>query len=122
MDVEKLRNLTDVELLHQQRELNDQLFRLKFQMKMGQTESLNKVRGLRKDVARIKTIQREKELGLDNHAKPVTAEAGSASSSSSVAAKAKPAKKKAAARKTAAKAAKPAAKKATAAKAKARKK
>jgi len=122
MDVEKLRNLTDAELLHQQRELNDQLFRLKFQMKMGQTESLNKVRGLRKDVARIKTIQREKELGLDNHAKPVTAEAGSASSSSSVAAKAKPAKKKAAARKTAAKAAKPAAKKATAAKAKARKK
>jgi len=122
MDVEKLRNLTDAELLHQQRELNDQLFRLKFQMKMGQTESLNKVRGLRKDVARIKTIQREKELGLDNHAKPVTAEAGSASSSSSVAAKAKPAKKKAAARKTAAKAAKPATKKATAAKAKARKK
>jgi large subunit ribosomal protein L29 len=122
MDVEKLRNLTDAELLHQQRELNDHLFRLKFQMKMGQTESLNKVRGLRKDVARIKTIQREKELGLDNHAKPATAEAGSASSSSSVAAKAKPARKKAAAKKTAAKAAKPAAKKATAAKAKARKK
>jgi len=123
MDVEKLRNLTDAELLHQQRELNDQLFRLKFQMKMGQTESLNKVRGLRKDVARIKTIQREKELGLDNHAKPATAEAGSASSSSSAAAvKAKPVKKKAAAKKTAAKAAKPAAKKATAAKAKARKK
>jgi large subunit ribosomal protein L29 len=122
MDVEKLRNLTDAELLHQQRELNDQLFRLKFQMKMGQTESLNKVRGLRKDVARIKTIQREKELGLDNHAKPVTAEAGSASSSSSVAAKAKPAKNKAATKKTAAKAAKPAAKKAAGAKAKARKK
>jgi large subunit ribosomal protein L29 len=122
MDVEKLRNLTDAELLHQQRELNDQLFRLKFQMKMGQTESLNKVRGLRKDVARIKTIQREKELGLDNHAKPATAEAGSASSSSSVAAKAKPAKNKAATKKTAAKAAKPAAKKAAGAKAKARKK
>ena len=74
MDVEKLRNLTDAELTHQQRELNDQLFRMKFQLKMGQTESLNKIRGLRKDVARIKTIQREKELGLDNHAKPATAE------------------------------------------------
>ena len=61
MDVEKLRNLTDAELLHQQQELNDQLFRLKFQLKMGQTESLNKIRGLRKDVARIKTIMREKE-------------------------------------------------------------
>src|SRR5438445_13104277 len=112
MDVDKVRNLTDAELLHQQRQLNDQLIRLKFKMKMGQTESLNKVRGLRKDVARIQTIQREKELGLDNHAKPATAEAGSASSSSAAASKAKPAKKKAAVKKTAAKAAKPAAKKA----------
>src|SRR5215471_12729956 len=64
MDAEKLRNLTDAELLHQQRELNDQLFRLKFQLKMGQTESLNKIRGLRKDVARIHTVMREKELGI----------------------------------------------------------
>src|SRR5712672_1669998 len=64
MDVEKLRNLTDAELLHQQQELNDQLFRLKFQLKMGQTESLTKIRGLRKDVARIHTVIREKELGI----------------------------------------------------------
>jgi large subunit ribosomal protein L29 len=64
MDAEKLRNLTDAELVHQQRELNDQLFRLKFQLKMGQTESLNKIRGLRKDVARIHTVMREKELGI----------------------------------------------------------
>jgi large subunit ribosomal protein L29 len=122
MDVEKLRNLTDAELLHQQRDLNDQLFRLKFQMKMGQTESLNKVRGLRKDVARIKTIQREKELGLDNHAKPVAADA---SASAAKTTKAKPAKKKAAAKKPAAKTARkarPAAKKTSSAKAKARKK
>src|ERR1041385_1751576 len=66
MDVEKLRNLTDAELLHQQRELNDQLFRLKFQMKMGQTESLKKIRGLRKDIARIKTIARERVLGFES--------------------------------------------------------
>src|SRR5579859_1527311 len=67
MDVEKLRNLTDAELLHQQQELNDQLFRLKFQLKMGQTESLTKIRGLRKDVARIHTVIREKELGIVAH-------------------------------------------------------
>ena len=67
MDVEKFRNLTDGELQHQQRELNDQLFRLKFQLKMGQTESLNKIRGLRKDVARIHTVLREKQLGIDHH-------------------------------------------------------
>src|SRR5215510_12154869 len=64
MDAEKLRNLTDAELLHQQRELNDQLFRLKFQLKMGHTESLNKIRGLRKDVARLHTVIREKHLGI----------------------------------------------------------
>lgn len=64
MDAEKIRNLTDAELLHQQSELNDQLFRLKFQLKMGQTESLNKIRGLRKDVARIHTVMREKQLGI----------------------------------------------------------
>ena len=64
MDAEKLRNLTDAELQHQQRELNDQLFKLKFQLKMGQTESLNKIRGLRKDVARIHTIMREKQLNI----------------------------------------------------------
>ncbi len=64
MDVEKLRNLTDTELDHQRHELNDQLFRLKFQLKMGQTESLNKIRGLRKDVARLHTVIREKQLGI----------------------------------------------------------
>src|SRR5262245_32239715 len=88
MDVEKLRNLTDAELEHQQRELNDQLFRLKFQLKMGQTESLNKIRGLRKDVARIHTVKREKELGI---VAPVSAQAAEP------AAEAAPAAKKAAA-------------------------
>ena len=80
MDAEKLRNLTDAELVHQQRELNDQLFRLKFQLKMGQTESLNKIRGLRKDVARIHTIMREKQLNIARpaHAAAATESAGSA--------------------------------------------
>jgi large subunit ribosomal protein L29 len=62
MDAEKIRNLTDAELQHQERELSDQLFRLKFQMRMGQTESLKKIRGLRHDIARVKTIARQREL------------------------------------------------------------
>jgi large subunit ribosomal protein L29 len=78
MDAEKLRNLTDAELQHQQRELNDQLFRLKFQLKMGQTESLNKIRGLRKDVARIHTVMREKQLGIVHHAGAAAAPAAAA--------------------------------------------
>ena len=62
MKAEKVRNLTDDELLHQERELNDQLFKLKFQLNMGQTESLKKMRGLRKDIARVQTIARERQL------------------------------------------------------------
>ncbi len=65
MKPEKIRNLTDPELHQQQRELNDQLFRLKFQLNMGQTESLKKIRGLRKDIARVKTIQRQKQLAAN---------------------------------------------------------
>ena len=62
MEAEQIRNMTDDELRQQERELNDQLFRLKFQLSMGQTESLKKIRGLRKDIARVKTIAREREL------------------------------------------------------------
>ncbi len=62
MKPEKIRNLTDAELNHQERELNDQLFRLKFQLNMGQTESLKKIRGLRKDIARVKTIARQRQV------------------------------------------------------------
>jgi large subunit ribosomal protein L29 len=113
MDVEKLRSLTDAELLHQQQELNDQLFRLKFQLKMGQTESLTKIRGLRKDVARVHTVIREKELGIaapsnghkaeaagDAEAKPKKAAAGKSAKKkkTKAAAKGKPAKKKTAAK------------------------
>ena len=62
MKADKVRNLTDAELQHQERDLADQLFKLKFQMNMGQTESLKKIRGLRRDIARVKTILREQEL------------------------------------------------------------
>ncbi|HZQ90626.1 MAG TPA: 50S ribosomal protein L29 [Terriglobales bacterium] len=64
-EAEKIRNLADNELDHRQRELSDQLFRLKFQLNMGQTESLKKIRGLRKDLARVKTIMRGRQLGLE---------------------------------------------------------
>jgi len=69
MKSEKIRNLTDEELSHQQRDLNDQLFKLKFQLNMGQTESLKKIRGLRKDIARVKTLARERELAASGKEK-----------------------------------------------------
>ena len=60
MKIDKIRNLTEDELAHQERDLADQLFKLKFQLNMGQTESLKKIRGLRKDIARVKTILGER--------------------------------------------------------------
>src|ERR1700743_3450496 len=53
------------ELKHEEQQASEQLFRLAFQMRLGQTEGVKKLRGLKKDVARIKTITRERELGLN---------------------------------------------------------
>src|SRR5271155_1799038 len=72
MKAEKIRNLTDVELKHQERDLADQLFKLKFQMNMGQTESLKKIRGLRRDIARVQTVVREQELAAAKTATTAT--------------------------------------------------
>jgi large subunit ribosomal protein L29 len=68
MDAEKIRNTTDAELAHQLHEVNDELFQLKFRLRMGQTESLKKIRSLRRDLARIKTISRERQLGIKHEA------------------------------------------------------
>jgi large subunit ribosomal protein L29 len=64
MEAEKIRNLSDDELGLEERKTGEQLFRLRFQMKLGQTEGVKKLRELRKDIARIKTIARERELGV----------------------------------------------------------
>jgi large subunit ribosomal protein L29 len=64
MELEKIRNLSDGELVTEEKKAAEQLFRLRFQMKLGHNEGVKKLRELRKDVARIKTIARERELGL----------------------------------------------------------
>jgi large subunit ribosomal protein L29 len=64
MELEKIRNLSDGELVTEEKKAAEQLFRLRFQMKLGQNEGVKKLRGIKKDVARIKTIARERELGL----------------------------------------------------------
>ena len=64
MNIEKIKNLGPEELLKEQREAADQLFRLKFQLKMGQTTGVKKMRELRKELARLKTVARERELGI----------------------------------------------------------
>lgn len=63
MKADKLRGLDDTELHRQLTEMNDQMFRLQFQMRMGQLEGLKKARTMRKDRARIHTILRERAQG-----------------------------------------------------------
>ena len=62
MKTEKIRELSDEELKAQERDLAEQVFRLRFQMATGQTEGLNKLRAVKKDIARLKTISRERQL------------------------------------------------------------
>jgi large subunit ribosomal protein L29 len=63
LQVKKLRDMSADELNTQAGEMREQMFRLRFQWVMGQTESLNKIRALRKERARLQTILREKEKG-----------------------------------------------------------
>jgi large subunit ribosomal protein L29 len=65
MELDKIRNLSDAELGVEGNKAAEQLFRLRFNLKLGQTEGVKKLRGLKKDIARIKTITRERELGLN---------------------------------------------------------
>ena len=57
----KLRDMSSDELERQQVEMSEQMFKLRFQWAMGQTESLKKMREVRKDRARLLTILRQKE-------------------------------------------------------------
>ena len=63
MKADKIRELDDQRAGRaRSQEMHDQMFRLRFQMAMGQTEGLKKYRGLQKDRARMLTILREREL------------------------------------------------------------
>ena len=60
MKAAELRDLGNDELGVKERELADQLFRMRIQKSMGQLEAPAKLRTLRRDLARIKTILRER--------------------------------------------------------------
>jgi large subunit ribosomal protein L29 len=78
MELEKIRNLTDEELASQQAKSAEELFRLRFRKSLGNHEGIKKLRGLRTEIARIKTIARERELGLKPAAVPAKASAAAA--------------------------------------------
>ena len=65
MNAQKVRDLDEKELQQQLREMDEQLFRLQFQMSIGQMDGLKKVRAMKKVRARIYTILRERELAAE---------------------------------------------------------
>src|SRR5437879_389820 len=60
--IQKLREVDTKELEVQQRELSEQIFRLRFQLSTGQAEALKRLREAKKNLARIKTLLRERAL------------------------------------------------------------
>lgn len=62
MDAKDIRNLTDAELVNQLDDLHQEMFNLRFQKATGKLTNTARVREVKKTVARIKTIQREREL------------------------------------------------------------
>ncbi len=63
MKARELRDLSEEELKSKEEEVKDQLFKLKFQHTLGQLENAMKLKNLKRDIARIKTILREKSEG-----------------------------------------------------------
>lgn len=64
MKVKELRDLTDAELGKRLTDSKDELFKLRFQMATGQLDNPMKLQEVRRKIARVKTIIRERELGI----------------------------------------------------------
>jgi large subunit ribosomal protein L29 len=63
--VAEVRDLTDDELVTRLREAKEELFNLRFQVATGQLDNNRRLHTVRKDIARIYTVMRERELGID---------------------------------------------------------
>jgi large subunit ribosomal protein L29 len=62
MKAQQIRELSDEELQQKEEELLEQLFKLRFQQAIGQSENPQKLKLIRRDIARAKTIVRERQL------------------------------------------------------------
>ena len=66
MKIEKIRELTDAEIQSELKKMKNELFNLRFQHVTGQLENPNRMKDVKHDIARIKTVIRENELAKDN--------------------------------------------------------
>jgi large subunit ribosomal protein L29 len=89
MELEKIRNLSDEELVKQQAQAGEQIFRIRFQKSLGNVEGLKKLRTLKLDIARIKTVTRQRTLAAEKAANPVVANVAPAKSTRTARKKAK---------------------------------
>jgi large subunit ribosomal protein L29 len=62
MKASELRELPDDELRQRGQEMAEELFNLRFQLATGQIENVGRIAAVRRDMARVKTIQRERQL------------------------------------------------------------
>jgi large subunit ribosomal protein L29 len=70
---QELRETGDEELLTALREAKEELFNLRFQVATGQLDNNRRLQVVRRDIARIYTVMRERELGIDRTGESVTA-------------------------------------------------
>jgi len=62
MKVKELRQLSEGELFEKEKELGEELFNLRFQHATGQLENVMRIPQVKRDMARVKTILKEKAL------------------------------------------------------------
>jgi large subunit ribosomal protein L29 len=73
MEIEKIRNLSDEELKNEEVKASEQLFRIRFAQSLGKQEGIGNIKSLKLDIARIKTIARQRHI---EHARSLAATAG----------------------------------------------
>ena len=73
MEIEKIRNLSDDELKSEEVKAGEQLFRIRFAKSLGKQEGIGKIRSLKLDIARIKTVAHQRHI--EKH-RSLTAAAG----------------------------------------------
>jgi len=62
MKAREVRDFNSAELQHKYQELTEELFNLRFQLATGQIENVGRITAVRRDIARVKTVQRERQL------------------------------------------------------------
>jgi large subunit ribosomal protein L29 len=73
MEIDKIRNLSDEELKNEEVKAGEQLFRIRFAKSLGKQEGIGKIRSLKLDIARIKTIARQRKIETERSGATATA-------------------------------------------------